>query len=219
MAILVHSEIRVLVDECNLIDGFDESSIQGASYDMRLGSQYVKRGEVKTLTNDLPTIILEPSEFSVFTSFESLKLPLNMIGHVGLMSNWARRGIVSLFSPQIDPGYWGILFVPVFNAGDAPISFTLSEKIFTVEFDTTTSPATYGWSDRHGKQIRISSLNTPFVSRPNLADVSKINEKTEKLEISSKATQNEISLLKSEMQARPGMNDISKLAEKIEHLI
>jgi hypothetical protein len=92
------------------------------------------------------------------------------------------RGIVPLFGPQIDPGFCGILVVPIFNAGDSPVSIPLGEKMFTVEFMRTTVPATYGWSERRGKQMRVPPLHTPHDTKPNLADISNLRDRVSTLE-------------------------------------
>jgi deoxycytidine triphosphate deaminase len=176
MTVLVDHEIEVLVGTVNLIEHFERSSPEGASYDMRLGERYVRAGEVKLLSDQAPTLVIQPGEAVILSSFEYINMPLNLIGHNGIMSPWAKRGMVSLFSPQIDPGFSGILIVPVFNAGDSPISITKHEKLFTVEFVRTESPASRGWSATHGRQDMMVAFNTPFVSRPNLADIAHIQQ-------------------------------------------
>jgi deoxycytidine triphosphate deaminase len=171
MSVLVDTEIRALADSINLIESFSEDSLEGASYDMRLGSKYVFKGQVNTLTDEKPSLILEPGAFVVLTTYELLHMPLNLIGHNGIMSPWAKRGLVSLFSPQIDPGFKGMLTVPVFNAGDASITLDLATKIFTVEFAHTVKAASYGWSERHGVQKGLNAGVIPAVTRPSLSDL------------------------------------------------
>lgn len=104
-------------------------------------------------------------------------MPLDLIGHNGIMSPWAKLGLVSLFSPQIDPGFKGFLIVPVFNAGDVPISITWKEKIFTVEFVRTTQKASFGWSEKHPEQDRMVIPVTPTHVRATLADIEPLQEK------------------------------------------
>lgn len=182
MSVLVDVEIRELSRLRGLIEPLDESSLQGASYDMRLGKQFVRHGAVGTLTNDAPTLVIPPGEFLLLTTMEFLRLPVNLVGHNGIMSNWAKRGLVSLFSPQIDPGFHGVLVVPVFNAGDVAIPIQLGEKIFTVEFVRTRKSASYGWSDRNGEQRGISNIYIPMATRPNMSDISQMMAKVESLE-------------------------------------
>lgn len=179
MTVLVDTEIEALVESIDLIEEFDSNSLEGASYDMRLGPKYVFQGQVQTLIEDAPSLVLDPGAFVVLSTFELLHMPLDLIGHNGIMSPWAKRGLVSLFSPQIDPGFEGVLTVPVFNAGDAPVSLDLGVKIFTVEFARTSAPASYGWSQRHGIQSRVATGVTPAVSRPSLTDLFGVLQDTE----------------------------------------
>ena len=148
MSVLVDQQIKDLAEKEGLITPFFAGALEGASYDMRVGPQYQKNGQIKQLTPSDRSISIEPGEFALLTTLEQLNLPLNIIGHNGIMSPWAKRGLISLFSPQIDPGFKGVLVVPVYNSGDSKIVLPLEEKIFTVEFVFTSMPASYGWSDR-----------------------------------------------------------------------
>ena len=171
MSVLVDHQIEELVKTHKLIERFDKRSLEGASYDMRLGSRYIRGGSFGTLTDDKPGIILRPGQFAILQSLEELNMPNDLIGHNGIMSAWAKRGLVSLFSPQIDPGFSGVLWVPIFNAGDMQVTLTLGDKIFTVEFVRTEKPASYSWTDRYGRQNRIAMPVSPSESRPDLSDV------------------------------------------------
>ena len=171
MSVLVHYEIEALAREANLIRPFDPDSVEGASYDMKLGHQYVKGNRIESLTKESPTLVLAPGDFVVLRSLEVLRMPKNLIGHNGIMSPWAKLGLVSLFSPQIDPGFIGFLNVPVFNAGDTSISLNYGEKIFTVEFVRTNRPADYGWSEVHGRQETMTANGSPSFVRPNFSAI------------------------------------------------
>lgn len=182
MSVLVDSEIRRLVSSKGLIDPFDDASLQGASYDMRLGRRYVRDGELRLLTEESPTLVVRPGDFVLLSTLEQLRMPLNLVGHNGIMSPWAKRGLVSLFSPQIDPGFVGLLTVPVFNAGDTPVSLLMGERVFTVEFERTARSALRGWSDVHGPQLTIGPLSGPTTNRPSLADVTALKATVQELQ-------------------------------------
>lgn len=181
MSVLVDKEIKKLSDEYNLIEGFDSSSLEAASYDLRLGADYMRQGVIKSMTKEEPSIAVQPGEYVVVTSHEALNFPLDLVARFGLMSPWGMKGIVSLFGPQIDPGFSGILVVPIFNAGDSPVTLPHYEKMFTVEFLKTRKKASQGWAEKYGKQERIKALHTAFQSRPNLADVKSLKDEVESL--------------------------------------
>jgi hypothetical protein len=118
--------------------------------------------------------VLAAGEFVLLTSLEMVDLPLNLIARIGLTSFWARRGVVALFSPQVDPGFRGVIYVPMFNAGDVPVPITYGDKLITIDFQYTTADASFGWSDRNGIQTQIQAFTVPFASRPNLEDIRKL---------------------------------------------
>jgi deoxycytidine triphosphate deaminase len=221
MSILVDKEIKQLVTDVNLIEKFVEPSLQGASYDLGVGSQFMSKGLIKTLTAESPSIVMEAGEFIVLTSLETLNFPLNITGHFGLTSYWGMRGLVPLFGPQIDPGFQGILVVPVFNAGDVPISIPLGERIFTVEFLKTNCEASYGWSDRNGKQERIKPLHTPFETRPNLADISRLKEEllNAKVQIKNTIDSNESEFRAFQVKQNQSITELSGSVKILENRV
>lgn len=181
MSVLTYDQIEKLVAECGLIQNYSPHSLEGASYDMRMGSEFMREGQRFLLSEENPSVTLQPGEFLLLSTHEYLRMPLDIIGHNGIMSPWAKRGIVSLFSPQIDPGFEGILVVPVFNAGDADVTISLGDKIFTVEFVRADQPAPYGWADRYEPQTRIPQHVSPKAVRANLSDINRLQSDVQAL--------------------------------------
>ncbi|MGH1432576.1 MAG: dCTP deaminase domain-containing protein [Neptuniibacter sp.] len=175
--ILSDKEIKELVDKEGLIKDFSEEGLEGASYDMRLGAQYSRNNSTEIL-DEGRSVVIAPGEFMLLSSLEKVYLPKTLIGHNGIMSRWAKKGLVSLFSPQIDPGFHGMLIVPVFNAGGSPVSITLGDAFFTVEF-AKCHEASYAWSDKHGEQNAIVSPDGPEIVGPSFEAVSKLQDKLE----------------------------------------
>jgi deoxycytidine triphosphate deaminase len=170
-AVLNDSDIRRLVDEFDLISDFEEGSLQGASYDLRLGTECFTRGETRMLSADKPSCPLQPGQFILVTSHEELNLPVDVVGHAGLISRWAQRGLISLFSPQIDPGFVGLVVVPIFNAGHAPVTLKYRETIFTVEFVRMTARAARGWVETHAPLRSIPAAGELKMASPDLSEI------------------------------------------------
>jgi deoxycytidine triphosphate deaminase len=170
-AVLTDLAISRLVSERGLISDFHESSLQGASYDLRLGSEFFTRGKHSVLTEQQPSHRLDPGQFILLTSQECLTMPLDIVGHAGLMSKWAQRGLISLFSPQIDPGFRGRIVVPLFNGGHAPVTVKLGEPMFTIEFVRTTGWARLDWSATHAPLMGIPAAVEVEMVAPDLSDV------------------------------------------------
>jgi dCTP deaminase len=163
----------------NIFSPFNEELVQGASYDMSLGRQYCKNAEIKEPTSDSHSLSIAPGEFVLVTSREKIDMPLNLVGHNGLMSKWTKVGLISLFSPQIDPGFKGVLIVPIINVGQNIITIAFGEPIFTVEL-LECSECSEGWSTKHKKeQLGIVSPWGPIAIGPNLGQISAIEKQLE----------------------------------------
>ena len=171
--VLTDVEIRRLAAE-GMISDFLEGSLQSASYDLRLGSECYTRGETLKLNEEEhPSHRLEPGQFILLTSLECLNLPDDVVGHAGLISRWAQLGLISLFSPQIDPGFVGLIVVPLFNAGNAPVTVRLGETMFTVEFVRAIGRTKKSWADSHTPQMHIPAAVEVQMARPDLTEMTK----------------------------------------------
>jgi len=171
-AVLINEDIKKLATEHDLISPFDGNLLKGASYDLRLGREFSTAGHHEELGNGTLSCKLEPGQFILLTSHECLKLPKNVVGHAGLISKWAQSGLISLFSPQIDPGFEGLIIVPLFNGGNAPISLRQGEPMFTVEFVSTTSYVATGWAESNSPLRGIPSAVDVQLGRPNFSAIS-----------------------------------------------
>jgi hypothetical protein len=87
------------------------------------------------------------------------------------MSRWAQRGLISLFSPQIDPGFEGRIVVPLFNGGHAPVTLKRGETMFTVEFVRTTGCTSQDWSTSNSPLLSIPAGVEVEMAGPDLSDL------------------------------------------------
>jgi deoxycytidine triphosphate deaminase len=173
-SVLVDHEIDELVRTQNLIGHFERHLLKGASYDLRLGREFSTSGEHGMLSDSDPSCKLEPGQFILLTSHEKLNLPKNLVGHAGLMSKWAQAGLISLFSPQIDPGFEGLIVVPLFNGGNAPIFLRAGEPMFTVEFVRASRDASFGWAEKRGAPLQRIEMRVDMqMGRPNFSAIGK----------------------------------------------
>jgi len=136
-----------------LIDPFDSKLIQPASYDLRLGPKILagplcseKLGMVIQLTEKDPSYEIYSGQMVGVLSLEKLKLPLDICGRFGIRSTFARRGINAFGGLQLDPGFRGRLTMNLLNVGPEPVTITLHEPLFTVEFQRLEEPAEVEYS-------------------------------------------------------------------------
>jgi dCTP deaminase len=123
------------------IEPFDESLIQGATYDLRLGRKILASplspdilGVVVELTKEKPSYDIQSGQMVGVISAERLLIPLDMSGRFGIRSSMARKGINAFGGLQLDPGFRGRLTMNLLNVGPEPVTLTYREPIFSVEF-------------------------------------------------------------------------------------
>jgi len=142
MGVLSGRQIRELAKSGNLaIEPFDETLVQPATYDLRLGPKILasplsadKLGVVIELTKVKPNYDIQSGQMVGVLSFEKLHLPLNISGRFGIRSAIARKGINAFGGLQLDPGFRGRLTMNLLNVGPEPVTLSLYEPTFSVEF-------------------------------------------------------------------------------------
>ncbi|MDI6903773.1 MAG: dCTP deaminase [Methanocellales archaeon] len=133
---MTDGEILEMIEKGELvIEDFLDSNLEPASYDMRLG----KRGIVSHLEKQIDIerergITINPGEFALLTTLEKVKLSDTVAAHIGLRSYYARKGLVLLSGPQVDPGFEGILVIGVCNLSPRKITIDYEDRFCTVEF-------------------------------------------------------------------------------------
>jgi len=161
-----HNSIKQAIDSGKLkIDGFDEKSLNPASYDARIGkwafSSSVKQ---KTDVESKGSILLEPGDFAVVTTFEKFELPLDVAGLIGIRSHYARKGIIELSGPQVDPGFKGVLVIGLFNASPRGIIIPYKEPFLTIDFVQLVQPAKEGYKGPYQDQDTIPTADIEWLT-------------------------------------------------------
>lgn len=153
MGTLSDSQIRRLVESGKLvIRPFEESLIQPASYDLRLGAKVLASplsadilGAIVELSEKSPSYRVQSGQMVAVISAEWLELPLDVCGRFGIRSEFARRGLNAFGGLQLDPGFKGRLTMTLVNVGPEPITLTLSNPLLSVEFHKLDEAAERGY--------------------------------------------------------------------------
>jgi len=146
---------------------YNENCISFASYDLRLDDEeIVVNGEYHQKDNRYPydktggVIVLPARQISIISSIEKLKLADNLCLRVGITFSLSRRGLISLFGPQVDPSYDGKFYAVVYNVSPADIELRKGEKILKMEIHSV-----------EGETVKVDGLsleNPPVFERlPN----------------------------------------------------
>lgn len=200
MGTLSGRQIRELVRGGKLsIEPFEEALIQPATYDLRLGSKILasplsadKLGVVIELTKDRSSYDIQSGQMIGILSLENLCLPLDVCGRFGIRSAIARKGINAFGGVQLDPGFKGRLTMNLLNVGPEPITLTLHEAVFSVEFTRLEEEAEVGYSGPYQDQYDfpaeqynyiLSARTTSLAEIPTFRhDIRRLNALIEELE-------------------------------------
>lgn len=170
--ILSDVDIRREINKKRLqISPFSPKSIQPASYDVTLGSDFrifkntqkayldVKEDfsnfmELIKIPESKP-LIIHPREFLLGTTCEKFKIPDDLVAQLMGRSSIGRLGIiVHATAGFIDPGFEGYVTLEMTNVANIPIALYPGMRIGQVSFTRLTSPAKNPYSPKRGSKYR-----------------------------------------------------------------
>jgi len=139
-AVLLSDEIAFYAQqkECPLIYPFEPDNLKPARYKLRLGEDCRVGGKEYWLSEENPDLIIQPYELAVISTLETLNLPRFLIGRWDLKVKRVYEGLLWVGGPQVDPGYRGKLFCPLYNLSNRRIALKYGDTIATIDFIRTT---------------------------------------------------------------------------------
>ena len=156
---MTDQEIRAAIQRGEIIlEPRDETKIEPASYDARVGTwAFASSLKEKLNLSEKGLLIVEPGEFAVLESRERIELDTRTAAQLGLRSEYARRGLLMLSGPQIDPGFKGILVVRVINLAPKAIAMPYEAPFLTLQFFRLGVPVTKPYAGPQQGQSGISA--------------------------------------------------------------
>ena len=157
--VLSDRDIRKALQEKRIVvDPLDDSAIQPASVDLRLGGELRVFRDYKDLvidpTREMPDLtepvaideinpfVLHPGEFALGVTLEEVRLPSDIVGRLDGKSSLGRLGlVVHSTAGFVDPGWRGRLTLELSNLANLPINLSLGMRVSQISFMTLTSPA------------------------------------------------------------------------------
>ena len=136
--------------EHSLISPFNETCLQGASYDVSMSDViHVFKDDVRTIfltdqnaidslykeviITDSTPFILKPMEYILVTLKEAICIPSNMIAHIRPRTKFTRLGII-VSDQHCNPGYQGTLQIGLQNVSPNSIALTADMRIAQIVF-------------------------------------------------------------------------------------
>jgi deoxycytidine triphosphate deaminase len=133
--ILLSDQITYFARNHQLISPFNSENLKPAGYELTVGDEYFLSGEFLTLAG---RITIPPFEVAVIKTGEILRLPRYMIARWNIRVRHAYSGLLWVGGPQVDPGYVGHLFCPIYNLSDKPVTLNLGDPLALMDFQKTT---------------------------------------------------------------------------------
>jgi dCTP deaminase len=150
------------------IEPFDEAQLQPASYDVRVGAQaFVSSADSILDVSSKGLVIIDPGEFAVITSLERVHCGAQMAAQLGLTSAFARKGLVLLSGPQIDPGFDGVLVVRVTNLSPTRVTLAYQTPFLTVQYFKLNEPVAHPYSGSRQNQTGLQAKDVEELTHPD----------------------------------------------------
>lgn len=140
-----------------------EVQVQPASIDLRLGRSFKvidsKRTGIinpnvpmKYTTVEQDTFVIQPHQFILATTMETINLPNNLTSFVEGRSSIGRMGLFVQNAGWVDPGFKGEITFELFNATDCPIILESGMRIAQLVFCTMDSDCENPYNGKYQNQ-------------------------------------------------------------------
>lgn len=127
------------------------TKIQPASYDLRLGNEFIFPDSDPIVTNK--PIVIPSHTFVLATTLEKVNIPNYICGFVEGRSSVGRTGLFIHNAGLIDPGFSGQITLELFNAFNDDISITPGMRICQIVFHMLDKPCTDSYNGKYQNQI------------------------------------------------------------------
>lgn len=138
--VLLSDAIEKCCNSFGLITPFNPSNLKPANYKLTIGDEYAIAGKIYPLSEEpgKNAIRIEPFEVAVIKTFETINMPRFLIGRWNIQVSKAYKGLLWVGGPQVDAGYVGHLFCPIYNLSDQPVILHHNEPFAVIDFEKTT---------------------------------------------------------------------------------
>ncbi|MCH3968110.1 MAG: dCTP deaminase [Atopobiaceae bacterium] len=148
-----------------VIDPYDETNVQPASVDVRLGGNFrIFRGAATAYIDPLDmqpnlteaidveqggTFMLQPGQFALGTTLERIVIPDDILGKLEGKSTLGRLGLmIHSTAGYVDPGWDGELTLELSNVATLPIMLHPGMRIGQMSFERMTSPVDHPYGSK-----------------------------------------------------------------------
>lgn len=141
-----------------MVTPFDAANVNPASIDLRLGTSYRRdtdNGWSYELQMPPEGIWLQPGEFVLCCSMETVAIPVDAVAHLYSKSSTGRMGIEHLHAGLGDPGFCGQWTFELHNVARSPRLLVPGKRYMQMEIIDMVAPPTrdYSVTGRYQHQV------------------------------------------------------------------
>ena len=149
--VVLSDGIKAYCEQFDLISPFDEGKLKPANYKLSVGDEYAIGGVLGTLSDEpgKDSLRIPPFEVAIIKTFETMNMPRFLIARWNIQVKRAYQGLLWVGGPQVDAGYVGHLFCPIYNLSSTPVVLRYRDTFAVIDFVKTT-PFAEGKSKTYG---------------------------------------------------------------------
>ncbi len=201
MSILSKEDILKAVESKELfIEPFNPEKTEPASYDLSVGA-ILAAGEGLLKLNKDEDYTLQPNDWALLRSDETIKIPLNLCATYGISFSTAKRGLIHFGGPQFDPGYNGKLFTAIYNPTLEPITIRMGQNLFTMIFHHLSSETTVAYSGVMQGKLDFAPEDVERMVRMKSKNLSDVIDRVDNLDKSFISLDENFKLLTSNVES------------------
>ncbi len=112
------------------IEPFHEEQVGPASYDLRLGDDFIGPGG----RSSGKSVWIDPQQFLLASTMEVVTIGCGLCGFVQGRSTWARKGLIVESAGFVDPGFSGQITLELYNVGASSLFLEAGSRIAQIIF-------------------------------------------------------------------------------------
>ena len=157
--VLLSHQIKYYATKHSMISPFDPEKLKPAGYRLCLGQDYAIGGKLKKLYSEpgKNELTIPPFEVAIISTNETINLPRFIIARWNLRVSLVYEGLLWTGALQVDPGWCGPLYCPIYNLSSEEVTLRLGEPIVLMDFVKTT-PFKKGESKEYRRPPERKSL-------------------------------------------------------------
>ena len=138
--VVLSDVIERYVDAFDLIRPFNPKNLKPACYKLTVGNECAVGGKIHTLIDETGKNIISipPFQVAVVKTEETINMPVFLIGRWNIQVSRAYEGLLWVGGPQVDAGYVGHLFCPIYNLSSTVVELKRGDPFAVIDFEKTT---------------------------------------------------------------------------------